>query len=256
MFFIFQIVKQPQPREEDRRVEDMSGTPAVQRQQQPALRSHSPEAEFVRSIQRIPDGQLYAMGTNRQELTRFAEDLAQRVRTHNEEQPMNRIGSSEMRMAFRSITEYLSTGEPTELVSSRPGMLHLRHELYPALRNTGLGMFEERPDRSEERRGVVSVLVFSSKWEQELRTRIDTGLLQGSLSVMTNDEDEIARAQRNPPREIMEQIIERMNRARADGDMGLFNRARDALGLQYQRGVVTYTQMENARNVLGIQLRE
>lgn len=253
MFFIMQLMQRP--REEDRRVADVAPNPVVA-QPQPALRTHSPEAEFVRSIQRIPDGQLYAMGTNREELARFATDLAQRVRAHNEEQPMNRIGSTELRMAFRSIEEYLKTGEPTELVSSRPGVVHLRHELYPALRSTGLGMFEERPDRSEERRGVLSVLVFASKWEQELRTRIDTGLLQGSLSVMTNDDEEIARAQRNPPREIMEQIIERMNRARADGDMGLFNRARDALGLQYQRGVVTYTQMENARNILGIQLRE
>ncbi len=253
MFFILQLAQRP--REENRQVGDIA-PPVVQQPVQPALRSHSPEAEFVRNIQRIPDGQLYAMGTNREELTRFATDLAQRVRQNNENMPMNRIGSAEVRAAFRTITEYLQTGEPTELVSSRPGIPYLRHEVLAALRNTGLGMFEERPDRSEERRGVSMVLVFGSKWEQELRTRIDTGLLQGALSVMTNNDEEIARAQRNPPREIMEQIIERMNRLRADGNIADFNRVRDALGLQYQRGTVTYTQMENARNILGIQLRE
>ena len=196
-------------------------------------RRNDPYDQFQRQLQNIPETQLFKIGEDRESLGVFAENLRNEVEAYNQAHPNHRISDRTVRRVLNTIREMSFYGEPVEVGLTRD-MEPLREILPRVLGETRLGMFEES-------HGTHDYMVFCPRWRAQLEERATTG---SPLGVNINE-----------PR--VRELVDRMEELFANGIVGdaqidAVRRAQVALGLHQPGRVITETQVENARRILGL----
>lgn len=194
---------------------------------------HDRYERFIRELQDIPETQMFKIGEDRGSMTNFALDLQEAVQDYNQRNPNHRISQRVVGRALRAIREMITYGEAVE-VAMTSDMNGLREILPEVLRNTRLGMFEERE-------GTHDFLVFSPRWRADFQERTTTG---SPLGVDISE-----------PR--VRELAERMEQLYSVGLVGdaqidAVRRAQVALGLHREGRVITETQVNEARRIIGL----